>query len=91
MLACCSCDATLAAGGAPGFAFLWYLVDIAGTDLSQAENLPVHMGLRSVRVSKQLLHHWWSTLTSEERVQQTEAWRGGTLSPAVYRGRPGEV
>ncbi|KAK3555033.1 hypothetical protein QTP86_005697 [Hemibagrus guttatus] len=45
------------------------LVNVAGSDLSRAEDLAARMGLRSRRVVNQLLHHWSSALTSEERVQ----------------------
>ncbi|KAK3513324.1 hypothetical protein QTP70_012371 [Hemibagrus guttatus] len=45
------------------------LVNIAGTDLSRAEDLVVRLGLRSLRVVNQLLHRWRTVLTSEERVQ----------------------
>ncbi|KAK3520619.1 hypothetical protein QTP70_028626, partial [Hemibagrus guttatus] len=61
------------------------LVNIAGTDLSRAEDLAARLGLRSLRVVNQLLHRWrcrnsepplsghiagWRTvLTSKERVQ----------------------
>ncbi|KAK3519971.1 hypothetical protein QTP70_009635 [Hemibagrus guttatus] len=44
-------------------------VNVAGSDLSRAEDLAAHMGLRSLRVVNQLLHRWRSALTSEERVQ----------------------
>ncbi|KAK3521761.1 hypothetical protein QTP70_016222, partial [Hemibagrus guttatus] len=45
------------------------LVNIAGTDLSQAEDLVARLGLRSLRVVNQLLHRWRTVLTSKERVQ----------------------
>ncbi|KAK3512946.1 hypothetical protein QTP70_031693, partial [Hemibagrus guttatus] len=45
------------------------LVNIAGTDLSWAEDLVVHLGVRSLRVVNQLLHRWRTVLTSKERVQ----------------------
>ncbi|KAK3510216.1 hypothetical protein QTP70_030442 [Hemibagrus guttatus] len=37
--------------------------------LLRAEDLAVCMGLRALHVVHQLLHHWRSALTSEERVQ----------------------
>ncbi|KAK3506859.1 hypothetical protein QTP70_029532, partial [Hemibagrus guttatus] len=52
-----------------GIMMLRELVNVAGTDLSRAEDLAVRMGLRSLRVVNQLLHRWRSALTSEERVQ----------------------
>ncbi|KAK3574481.1 hypothetical protein QTP86_008085 [Hemibagrus guttatus] len=52
-----------------GIVTLRELVNIAGSDLSRAEDLAAHMGLRSRRVVNQLLHRWRSALTSEERVQ----------------------
>ncbi|KAK3517730.1 hypothetical protein QTP70_016719, partial [Hemibagrus guttatus] len=45
------------------------LVNIAGTDLSRAEDLTARLGLRSLRVVNQLLHRWRTVLTSKERVQ----------------------
>ncbi|KAK3570173.1 hypothetical protein QTP86_014994, partial [Hemibagrus guttatus] len=45
------------------------LVNIAGTDLSRAEDLAACLGLRSLRVVNQLLHRWRTVLTSKERVQ----------------------
>ncbi|KAK3565809.1 hypothetical protein QTP86_015570 [Hemibagrus guttatus] len=52
-----------------GIVTLRELVNIAGSDLSRAEDLAARMGLRSRRVVNQLLHRWRSALTSEERVQ----------------------
>ncbi|KAK3527725.1 hypothetical protein QTP86_001577, partial [Hemibagrus guttatus] len=52
-----------------GIVMLRELVNVAGADLSRAEDLAARMGLRSLRVVNQLLHRWRSTLTSEERVQ----------------------
>ncbi|KAG7330683.1 hypothetical protein KOW79_006905 [Hemibagrus wyckioides] len=52
-----------------GIITLRELVNIAGSDLSRAEDLAARMGLRSLRVVNQLLHRWKSALTSEERVQ----------------------
>ncbi|KAK3509861.1 hypothetical protein QTP70_016398 [Hemibagrus guttatus] len=52
-----------------GIVMLRELVNVAGSDLSRAEDLAARMGLRSLRVVNQLLHRWRSTLTSEERVQ----------------------
>ncbi|KAK3542572.1 hypothetical protein QTP86_030400, partial [Hemibagrus guttatus] len=52
-----------------GIVTLLELVNVAGSDLSRAEDLAVRMGLRSRRVVNQLLHRWRSALTSEERVQ----------------------
>ncbi|KAK3519528.1 hypothetical protein QTP70_034597 [Hemibagrus guttatus] len=52
-----------------GIVTLRELVNITGSDLSRAEDLAAHMGLRSRRVVNQLLHRWRSALTSEERVQ----------------------
>ncbi|KAK3530052.1 hypothetical protein QTP86_010789 [Hemibagrus guttatus] len=52
-----------------GIVTLRELVNVAGSDLSRAEDLAACMGLRSRRVVNQLLHHWRSALTSEERVQ----------------------
>ncbi|KAK3567663.1 hypothetical protein QTP86_020408, partial [Hemibagrus guttatus] len=52
-----------------GIVMLQELVNVAGSDLSRAEDLAVRMGLRSLRVVNQLLHCWRSALTSEERVQ----------------------
>ncbi|KAK3529634.1 hypothetical protein QTP70_032508 [Hemibagrus guttatus] len=52
-----------------GIVTLRELVNVAGSDLSRAEDLAARMGLRSQRVVNQLLHHWRSALTSEERVQ----------------------
>ncbi|KAK3540170.1 hypothetical protein QTP70_027424, partial [Hemibagrus guttatus] len=43
------------------------LVNIAGTDLSRAED--ARLGLRSLRVVNQLLRRWRTVLTSKERVQ----------------------
>ncbi|KAK3528905.1 hypothetical protein QTP70_012070 [Hemibagrus guttatus] len=51
-----------------GIVMLRELVNVAGSDLSMAEDLAARMG-RSLRVVNQLLHHWRSALTSEERVQ----------------------
>ncbi|KAK3541512.1 hypothetical protein QTP86_028172, partial [Hemibagrus guttatus] len=48
---------------------LWELVNIAGTDLSRAEDLAARLGLRSLRVVNQLLRRWRTVLTSKERVQ----------------------
>ncbi|KAK3543864.1 hypothetical protein QTP70_030047, partial [Hemibagrus guttatus] len=45
------------------------LVKITGTDLSRAEDLVARLGLRSLRVVKQLLRQWRTVLTSKERVQ----------------------
>ncbi|KAK3569358.1 hypothetical protein QTP86_026787, partial [Hemibagrus guttatus] len=45
------------------------LVKITGTDLSRAEDLVACLGLRSLRVVKQLLRQWRTVLTSKERVQ----------------------
>ncbi|KAK3522705.1 hypothetical protein QTP86_030099, partial [Hemibagrus guttatus] len=45
------------------------LVNIAGTDLSRAEDLAARLGLRSLRVVNQLLRRWRTVLTSKERVQ----------------------
>ncbi|KAK3530621.1 hypothetical protein QTP86_029315, partial [Hemibagrus guttatus] len=45
------------------------LVNVAGSDLSRAEDLAAHMGLQSLCVVNQLLHRWRSALTSEECVQ----------------------
>ncbi|KAK3536234.1 hypothetical protein QTP86_000133 [Hemibagrus guttatus] len=45
------------------------LVNIAGTDLSRAEDLATRLGLRSLRVVNQLLRRWRTVLTSKERVQ----------------------
>ncbi|KAK3570656.1 hypothetical protein QTP86_024770 [Hemibagrus guttatus] len=52
-----------------GIVTLRELVNVAGSDLSGAEDLAARMGLRSRRVVNQLLHRWRSALTSEERVQ----------------------
>ncbi|KAK3557975.1 hypothetical protein QTP86_005636 [Hemibagrus guttatus] len=52
-----------------GIVTLRELVNVAGSDLSRAEDLAARMGLRSQRVVNQLLHRWRSALTSEERVQ----------------------
>ncbi|KAK3522499.1 hypothetical protein QTP86_016151 [Hemibagrus guttatus] len=52
-----------------GIVTLRELVNVAGLDLSRAEDLAVRMGLRSQRVVNQLLHRWRSALTSEEHVQ----------------------
>ncbi|KAK3522640.1 hypothetical protein QTP86_028630, partial [Hemibagrus guttatus] len=52
-----------------GIVTLRELVNVAGSDLSRAEDLAARMGLRSRRVVHQLLHRWRSALTSEERVQ----------------------
>ncbi|KAK3533868.1 hypothetical protein QTP70_032989, partial [Hemibagrus guttatus] len=52
-----------------GIVTLRELVNVAGSDLSRAEDLAARMGLRSRRVVNQLLHRWRSALTSEERVQ----------------------
>ncbi|KAK3510999.1 hypothetical protein QTP70_027845 [Hemibagrus guttatus] len=52
-----------------GIVTLWELVNVAGSDLSRAEDLAARMGLRSRHVVSQLLHRWRSALTSEERVQ----------------------
>ncbi|KAK3525573.1 hypothetical protein QTP70_000457 [Hemibagrus guttatus] len=52
-----------------GIVTLRELVNVAGSDLSRAEDLAARMGLRSRRVVNQLLHRWSSALTSEERVQ----------------------
>ncbi|KAK3540076.1 hypothetical protein QTP70_025391, partial [Hemibagrus guttatus] len=52
-----------------GIVTLRELVNVAGADLSRAEDLAARMGLRSLRVVNQLLHRWSSALTSEERVQ----------------------
>ncbi|KAK3542324.1 hypothetical protein QTP86_022474, partial [Hemibagrus guttatus] len=52
-----------------GIVTLRELVNVAGADLSRAEDLAVCMGLRSLRVVNQLLHRWRSALTSEEHVQ----------------------
>ncbi|KAK3508054.1 hypothetical protein QTP70_011712 [Hemibagrus guttatus] len=52
-----------------GIVTLRELVNVAGSDLSRAEDLTARMGLRSLSVVNQLLHHWKSALTSEERVQ----------------------
>ncbi|KAK3533726.1 hypothetical protein QTP70_024306, partial [Hemibagrus guttatus] len=52
-----------------GIVTLREFVNVAGSDLSRAEDLAARMGLRSRRVVNQLLHHWRSALTSEERVQ----------------------
>ncbi|KAK3512449.1 hypothetical protein QTP70_012432 [Hemibagrus guttatus] len=52
-----------------GIVTLRELVNVAGSDLSRAEDLAARMGLRSLRVVNQLLHRWRSALTSEERVQ----------------------
>ncbi|KAK3522075.1 hypothetical protein QTP70_022611, partial [Hemibagrus guttatus] len=45
------------------------LVNIAGTDLSQAEDLAARLGLRSLRIVNQLLRRWRTVLTSKEHVQ----------------------
>ncbi|KAK3561290.1 hypothetical protein QTP86_030692 [Hemibagrus guttatus] len=45
------------------------LVNIAGTDLSQAEDLAARLGLRSLRVVNRLLRRWRTVLTSKEHVQ----------------------
>ncbi|KAK3532262.1 hypothetical protein QTP86_013899, partial [Hemibagrus guttatus] len=45
------------------------LVNIAGTDLSRAEDLAARLGLRFLRVVNQLLRRWRTVLTSKERVQ----------------------
>ncbi|KAK3549995.1 hypothetical protein QTP86_016954, partial [Hemibagrus guttatus] len=52
-----------------GIVTLRELVNVAGSDLSRAEDLAARMGLRSLHVVNQLLHHWRSALTSEEHVQ----------------------
>ncbi|KAK3545609.1 hypothetical protein QTP70_008215 [Hemibagrus guttatus] len=52
-----------------GIVTLRELVNVAGSDLSRAEDLAARMGLRSRGVVNQLLHRWRSALTSEERVQ----------------------
>ncbi|KAK3543883.1 hypothetical protein QTP70_030155, partial [Hemibagrus guttatus] len=52
-----------------GIVMLRELVNVAGSDLSRAEDLTASMELRSLRVGNQLLHRWRSALTSEERVQ----------------------
>ncbi|KAK3506380.1 hypothetical protein QTP70_017252, partial [Hemibagrus guttatus] len=52
-----------------GIVTLRELVNVAGSDLSRAEDLAARMGLRSRRVVNQLLHRWRSALTSEEHVQ----------------------
>ncbi|KAK3529191.1 hypothetical protein QTP70_019442, partial [Hemibagrus guttatus] len=52
-----------------GIVMLRELVNVAGSDLSRAEDQAARMGLRSRRVVNQLLHRWRSALTSEERVQ----------------------
>ncbi|KAK3529400.1 hypothetical protein QTP70_031142, partial [Hemibagrus guttatus] len=52
-----------------GIVTLRELVNVAGSDLSRAEDLAARMGLRSRRVVNQLLHRWRSALISEERVQ----------------------
>ncbi|KAK3516971.1 hypothetical protein QTP70_029109 [Hemibagrus guttatus] len=46
-----------------GIVTLRELVNIAGSDLSRAEDLAACMGLRSWRVVNQLLHRWRSALT----------------------------
>ncbi|KAK3521335.1 hypothetical protein QTP70_003460 [Hemibagrus guttatus] len=53
----------------PGIVTLRELVNVAGSDLSRADDLAARMGLRSQCVVNQLLHRWRSALTSEERVQ----------------------
>ncbi|KAK3509240.1 hypothetical protein QTP70_025587, partial [Hemibagrus guttatus] len=45
------------------------LLNIAGTDLSGAEDLAARLGLRSLCVVNQLLRRWRTVLTSKERVQ----------------------
>ncbi|KAK3528245.1 hypothetical protein QTP86_027962, partial [Hemibagrus guttatus] len=45
------------------------LVNIAGTDLSRAEDLAARLGLRSLRVVNQLLRRWRTVLISKECVQ----------------------
>ncbi|KAK3516159.1 hypothetical protein QTP70_005511 [Hemibagrus guttatus] len=74
-----------------GIVTLRELVNIAGSDLSRAEDLAVCMGLRSRRVVNQLLHRWRSALTSEEHVQlmdyqrtETGPAEGQTLSLAEH-------
>ncbi|KAK3544535.1 hypothetical protein QTP86_015538 [Hemibagrus guttatus] len=52
-----------------GIVTLRELMNVAGSDLSMAEDMAARMGLRSQRVVNQLLHRWRSALTSEERVQ----------------------
>ncbi|KAK3553222.1 hypothetical protein QTP86_032127, partial [Hemibagrus guttatus] len=61
-----------------GIVTLRELVNVAGSDLSRAEDLAARMGLWSQRVVNQLLHRWRSTLTSEERVQLMDCQRTET-------------
>ncbi|KAK3508108.1 hypothetical protein QTP70_014344 [Hemibagrus guttatus] len=48
-----------------GIKMLRELVNIAGSDLSRAEDLAAQMGLWSLRVVNQLLHRWRSTVHSQ--------------------------
>lgn len=52
-----------------GIMTLWQLVNITGTNLSRAEDLSAHMGLRSLCVVNQFINSWRSTLTSEEHAK----------------------
>ncbi|KAF4091480.1 hypothetical protein AMELA_G00037490 [Ameiurus melas] len=45
------------------------LVNITGTALSRAEDLAAHLRVQSLHIVNKLLHHWRSTLTSEEHAQ----------------------
>ncbi|KAK3567831.1 hypothetical protein QTP86_027223, partial [Hemibagrus guttatus] len=79
-------------GQASGIVTLRELVNIAGSDLSRAEDLSARMGLRSLRVVNQLLHRWRSALTSEERVQLMD-YQHTETGPAEngHHSRPGRV
>ncbi|KAK3559959.1 hypothetical protein QTP86_030318 [Hemibagrus guttatus] len=61
-----------------GIVMLRELVNVAGSDLSRAEDLAARMGLWSLRVVNQLLHRWRSALTSEEHVQPMDYQRTET-------------
>ncbi|KAK3568710.1 hypothetical protein QTP86_013881, partial [Hemibagrus guttatus] len=70
-----------------GIVTLRELMNVAGSDLSRAEDLAARMGLRSLRVVNQLLHRWRSALTSEERVQLMDCQRTET-GPAENKPFP---
>ncbi|KAI4873043.1 hypothetical protein NFI96_028700 [Prochilodus magdalenae] len=68
---------------AAGLTELGQLVGLAGPQLTNGENFAAQLGMRSIRVARQLLYKWSSALTSDERPQESaQDQQRGTHSPS---------
>ncbi|KAI4898314.1 hypothetical protein NFI96_008492 [Prochilodus magdalenae] len=67
---------------AAGVTKLGQLVGLAGPELTNAENFAAQLGMRSLRVARQLLYRWSSALTSDERLLLKDCAAGVSTKPA---------